>query len=100
MLGTWLWMGPVLFFGTVPNNCALLSGGDFSHQSYGNLKVTLSFLEIHLANHILLQNNKSNQSGYVLTVIRHINCCGLSIRTGKVELIQNTKPSLYKITGP
>jgi len=71
-----------------------------SYKSYGNLKVTLSFLGIHLANHILLQNNKSNQSGYVLRVIRHINCCCLSIRNGKVELIQNTKPSSYKITGP
>ena len=33
MLGTWLWMGLVLFPGTVSNNCDVLSGGDLQHQS-------------------------------------------------------------------
>ena len=32
--GTWLWMGLVLFHGTFPNNCDVLSGGDLPHKSH------------------------------------------------------------------
>ena len=34
MLGTWLWMGLVLYPGTFPNNCDVLSGGDLPHKSH------------------------------------------------------------------
>ena len=34
MLGTWLWMGLVLFPGTVPNNCLVLSGSYLPHKSH------------------------------------------------------------------
>ena len=34
VLGTWLWMGLVLFAGTFPNNCDVLSGGDLPHKSH------------------------------------------------------------------
>ena len=34
VLGTWLWMGLVLYSGTLPNNCDVLSGGDLSHKSH------------------------------------------------------------------
>ena len=34
MLGTWLWMGLVLFLGALSNNCDVLSCGDLPHKSH------------------------------------------------------------------
>ena len=34
LMGTWLWTGLVLIYGTFPNNCDVLSGGDLPHKSH------------------------------------------------------------------
>ena len=34
MLGTWVWMGLVLFSGTLPNNYDVVSGSDLPHKSH------------------------------------------------------------------
>ena len=34
MLGTWLWMAIILFSGTRPDNCDVLSGGHLPHKSH------------------------------------------------------------------